>query len=218
MGKNFVLYVLVSIVIVLSGLDLYYTIEINRKAGIGRVPKHHQVNRMGRKRGTVGKSKSISRLFDKENMRQICQILSQYYPEWRELKEIDNPRVERMVRRKLFKSWHRVRLIIEAHKQDPDLAEKLVEDEKLERKIDDLAKQYRTTKSEKKREELKSQITHLLSQQFRTRQWIRERRLRNLEKEIERIERDLKKRDRLREKLIQRRLRQILGESAEIEW
>lgn len=161
--------------------------------------------------------RGMEEFFDGEYIKRLVEMVKESHPELVGIAKEDRF-IEEFVRKKILRQWSRMRLLVEVYKKDPEFARKLIEDSLLEYRIDLLVDRYNRATSAEDKERIKSQIKALLSDQFDVRQWIRQRRLDGLEKQIRELEEELKRRNESREKLIQKRLNELLSESEEVGW
>ena len=153
---------------------------------------------------------------DSPQMQAVFRLLSEYYPEWKEMfEQAKGKQGRRMLRRKLWKYWPKITKLAETYRTDPELTEKLIEDSYMRNQADKLAQEYHRTKEPDKKEQIKRELTELLSHQFEVRQWIRERKLSNLEKQIDQLRTELRQRLEKRDKLIQHQLKLRLEREAQ---
>ncbi len=169
-----------------------------------------------------GRFQSTNAEYNSPEIREVFQLLAEYYPEWQEMLEqaSQNGREgRRILRRKLWKYWPKITKLAETYKYDPELARKLVEDSYLRNQADKLAREYHRAKEPAEKERIKQELTEILSQQFEVRQWIRERKLSNLEKRISQLRKELQQRIEKRDELIQHQLKlRIAQEAQEQNW
>ncbi len=155
-------------------------------------------------------------------VRGVFELLAEYYPEWHEmLEQAKQPgrRNNRELRRKLWKYWPKIVKLVDTYKYDPELARKLIEDSYLRNRADALAREYHQSDDPAEKERIKRELTEILSRQFEVRQWIRERKLSNLEKRINQLRTELQQRLEKRDELIRHQLKlRIEQEVQEQSW
>ena len=93
---------------------------------------------------------------------------------------------------------------------DPEMYELVVADEKLERESHGLAQHYRRIPKEE-RTELRREVTRLAEKHFDVRQQRRMLELKRLQEELQRLRRALELRAEARQKLIDRRVSELVG-------
>jgi len=156
-----------------------------------------------------------------EREKQIRRVLAKYYPELDD--QLRSPGGKGPhgagLRRLLRDNWRHIFELVEADREDPELAERLVQDHRLSRELDRLSREYRRSPNEQK-EKIEGQMRKLLEEQFEKRQWIRHRRLERLAKQIEELRNDLTSREEHREELINQQLRRRIkpGEEGLPNW
>jgi hypothetical protein len=94
-------------------------------------------------------------------------------------------------------------------------------DEKEQKILDDvkeIVEQYRSSKDQNERAELKKKLTDATAQQFDIRQQNRELEVKRLEKELSRIRDSIQQRTQSREQIIKRRVAQLLHEQDDLEF
>ncbi len=82
----------------------------------------------------------------------------------------------------------------------------------------DLAEKYRNTEDKKEKEKIKEQLRTILSQQFDLKEEEKNARIKRLEEEIIRLKDELVKRKKNKKEIVNRRLKELLGESRYLEW
>ncbi|MFO0869784.1 MAG: hypothetical protein U0935_12700 [Pirellulales bacterium] len=100
---------------------------------------------------------------------------------------------------------------------DPEMYELEVQDRELERKTFELSSQYRTAPADQ-RTELKSQVQDAVKRHFEVRQKKRQLQLSRLEKELQRMREEMKRRDDAQEEIVGKRLSELLGERGELDF
>ncbi len=151
---------------------------------------------------------------DRDKMRDIYNILGQYYPEVKTWAEQRGPKARRWFRQTIWKRWPRVMALVEAHRKDPELAEKMVENDKLDKQADAMSREYQYASREQKKA-IRKKLFELLSRQFEVRQWIRQRRLEDLEKQLAKLRTELDQRLKKRNELIEYQLKRKLRKPSE---
>lgn len=163
-----------------------------------------------------------------EKLEEAKKVLQKYYPEMaeqlnnafrrrRRVGDTDPQAGARRARQLLNKLWPMMIELVEADRKNPDYARLLVDDHRLQQKIDKKARQYQNAEKDD-REELSDEIHELLAQQFEVRQKIRTWRLEELERQIKKLRKELEAREKNQEKLINRELKRRLGKNDDLNW
>lgn len=100
---------------------------------------------------------------------------------------------------------------------DPQMRELNVQDWKLERQTQELAAQARRQPPQA-REALRRQLAELVQQHFEVRQKRRELQLQRMTEELERLRMAIQRRNESRQAIIEQRLRDLLGESRDLDF
>ncbi|MCC6124446.1 MAG: hypothetical protein IT426_05770 [Pirellulales bacterium] len=98
-------------------------------------------------------------------------------------------------------------------RQDPDL----VKEAELDRQVQELAEAFRrhpadAPEAAKEREKIQKEIEKLVNEQFNLRQERREKELKLFEEQIKRLRETIEKRQKAREEIIERRMKELLGQ------
>lgn len=86
----------------------------------------------------------------------------------------------------------------------------MLEENELDRRSHELAGQYRRAPAAEK-EELKKQLAEVVANQFRARQERRMLELKRIEEEVKRLRESIERRNEARDKIIERRVVELLG-------
>ena len=105
----------------------------------------------------------------------------------------------------------------ELKKNDPELFELESQDQEFERKTFELVGQYRNAPAEQ-RPELKKQIQESVTKHFEVRQKKRQLQLTRMEKELQRMRDEIKRRGEAQEEIVGRRLAELLGERGDLDF
>lgn len=89
---------------------------------------------------------------------------------------------------------------------------------RLEAQVEDLALQYRESQDGEPREELRGQIETALSRLFDLREGQKREEMEHLEARLQHLRRVVEARQAGKDAIVERRLQQVLGEHAELEW
>lgn len=136
------------------------------------------------------------------------------YKDLVELKK-KHPKIYKRLIRNEFKRYKR---LMDLRKTKPELFEKIIKIGQLERKTRDLARQYKETDSAERKAELKAELKNLLLELFELRQERYKAELMELEKQIKELSSKIKKRSENKEKIVERRLQNLLTTEEELEW
>lgn len=117
---------------------------------------------------------------------------------------------------------HLLRLV-HLREQNPDMYEIRIHDINLARESEELADHLHELReedqpNENQVNEVRTRLRDLVIEHFEVRQHAREHELHQLEQRIDELRQQLEARSEAREKLIQRRLRDLLGEDDHVEW
>ena len=141
------------------------------------------------------------------------------YPEekYEKLLELKGSR-DMLYHRLLVKAYREMQYLEQLKERDPEQYEAMQEKEKLEIEAKELVDQYKKTENESEKEELKSQITELLSKIFDIRQQNREKEIERLEERLAEAKADNKKRLENKKEIVAERLNELLGEEKWMQW
>jgi len=114
-----------------------------------------------------------------------------------------------------LREWQHLRRL---KRNDPELAEKLKRERDMDREAIGLGEAYRNAETGEEKEEIRAALKQLLSELFDLRESHRKARVREVEKELEELRRVLKERRENKESIIQKRLEQLTGENAHLNW
>jgi hypothetical protein len=101
--------------------------------------------------------------------------------------------------------------ILNKYREDPEMAELLIQEHKVRMTLADLSRQYRETENPQKREKLILEIRELLERQFSLQQQRLEREIDNLRKRLEEQARRLEQRQQHKQKIIEAQVLQLKG-------
>jgi len=96
-------------------------------------------------------------------------------------------------------------------RNDPEMFRIMKEEGELDRRTRELGMQYRGA-PEPQREEIKKELTKMVNRHFEVRQQRRELELKRLDKEIQRLREAIERRMKARDELVNKRVRDLLGE------
>jgi hypothetical protein len=100
---------------------------------------------------------------------------------------------------------------------DPEMYRLLVEDNRLDREAQALARQVRAAKSDE-REKLRAELAVIVDKHFEVRQQRRELSLKRMEEELKRLREAIESRTKGREEIVQKRLTELIGDNKELEF
>jgi hypothetical protein len=144
------------------------------------------------------------------------------------LKELDPERLERMnhlrevdpqMYMKLFEETQRERMKLrELKEHDPQRYEQVIQERKMESEIEGLAMQCRKSQNNDEKEGLKKQIKSQLEKLFDLREAQRETEIKRLEEQLTKLKEKMKTRKANRDKIIERRQKELVGEDDDMGW
>lgn len=102
--------------------------------------------------------------------------------------------------------------LLDLQEQNQDLYRLLTREYQLERETEQLAAQYEAAESEEEREASLEELRGSLEEIFEMKQQNRQHEIERLEKELTKLRRRLEKRERYRDRIIEKRLRQLTEE------
>lgn len=101
---------------------------------------------------------------------------------------------------------------------DPALAKLTKEYKDISAKVVELVREHRAAEGDDEREQLKKQIIELTNLQFDLRQKSREAEVERLKKRLGEVEGSVRKRNELKEQIVEKRVADILNEPDELQW
>jgi hypothetical protein len=101
---------------------------------------------------------------------------------------------------------------------DPRVAELTQKYRDLDRQIVNLVQEGRKTKDTAEKAKLRQQVQELASRQFDLRQEVRELEVERLRKQLADVEQTIRRQKGLKEKILQRRVTDLLDETTELKW
>lgn len=99
---------------------------------------------------------------------------------------------------------------------DPEMDKLLEQDAKMEQQAQGLAKQFREAEDQPQQAEARAKLSELTKQHFDLRQKRRELELSRLEEQLERVRASIKRRNEVKDLIIQRRIARLLGEEDDL--
>lgn len=103
------------------------------------------------------------------------------------------------------------------HEPDEEMAELMRSDHELEQRSMQLAHRYRMSRDEA-RDDLKKELEEVVNKHFDVRQQRRELQIKRMEESLEKLRGTIKKRADAREEIVDKRLRELMGERSELEF
>ncbi len=119
---------------------------------------------------------------------------------------------------KLAKLWDDVRRLVKFKVEDPVRYNKLKKQLKLERDCRSLAHEYRKSKDETRKSQIKADLKSYLTELFNLRETQRAEKVTELEQELARLKEMLAFREKNKDKIIEKRLREMLAEDELLQW
>lgn len=228
-----ILAVVIAAVILLTALpgraedsrDEGYRRGRHHKKGSDQEMKRHY--KMGSRRG-MGQHDGPGKGMMRQRFADYLEWLEENYPEKAEelkkLKEDDR----QLYRKKIAYGMRKHRRIMEAEKENPELAKVLKESMELNQQRNKLAREIRSTEDEKEKEKLTKQLEDLLSEKFDLVLKRKELELEQLQKRLEQLKTQLKKNQeniekwkdsKFKEQKIKERLERLTtGKKEEFRW
>ncbi len=120
--------------------------------------------------------------------------------------------------RRLEKCLVRKKYMERLRKTDPKLYRKALRAMELERESFDLAEKYQNTVNEREKKKIREQLRTILSEQFDLKEKEKSARIKKLEEEITRLKDELVKREKNKKTIVEKRLKDLLGESKYLNW
>ncbi|MEW6027428.1 MAG: hypothetical protein AB1599_09070 [Planctomycetota bacterium] len=144
------------------------------------------------------------------------------------LKELDPERLEKMKRLremdppayiKLFEDTQRELMKLQEMKErDPQRYEQIIQERRMEMEIKGLAMQCRKSQDAEEKDGLKKQIKTKLEKLFDLRETQRETEIKRLEEQLTKLKEKMKTRKANRDKIIERRQKELAGEEDDMGW
>jgi len=166
-----------------------------------------------RHRGEEPEEEGEERELHHKRIREALKILREFDPEFIErLEEVESEELrERMLREAVM----RARELMELKEHDPHMFELLLVERKLKRRIEEVTHRYHSTDNEGHREELKRELAGLLEKLFDVKIRQQAHQIERLAKELEHLRKIHQKHKENRKRIIERRLKELLGEERE---
>lgn len=156
-----------------------------------------------------------------KDLDQAIEILARIHPEM--VKDLQRRRETdaRGVARAIQRRFPRIRSLLEMQRYDPAMFELRIEDLSLGRASRSVARKLHAVlkgKGQDEAEPLRDEVVEIVTRHFEVRQQIREHELTRLERRIGELREQLAVRAESRQELIDQRLGELAGESAEPQW
>lgn len=152
------------------------------------------------------------------NEEEVIAFLKEFHPELaKELNKLreKNPEMyEERLRHHYFEMMHLRGL----KKNNPQMYERIIHQQRLERELRELAEKYHQSKDEKERESIKKQIRSILEKIFGLMEQNASEDIKRMEKEVNKLKEKLARKQAERDKLIEDRLKEIIGEKEGWDW
>jgi hypothetical protein len=149
---------------------------------------------------------------------ELIEFLEKFDPErleWmKHLKEMEPDtyfRVLEETKREMMK-------LKELRERDPERFEQIMIERRMETEIKELSSQYRKSQDSEEKEGLKKQIKAKLEKLFDLREKQREAEIKRIEQELTKLKEKMKIRKANRDKIIERRQKELLGEEDDLGW
>ncbi|MDI6732647.1 MAG: hypothetical protein QME16_01775 [Planctomycetota bacterium] len=108
--------------------------------------------------------------------------------------------------------------LLELRKRDPERYEQVLKERTMEKEAKELAIRYRESGDKEEREKVKKEIRKQLEGLFDKREAQRETEIKRLEDELAKLKEKMKVRKANRDKIIERRQKELLGEEDDLGW
>lgn len=136
------------------------------------------------------------------------------YSEIQEMKS-NNPEIYKRI---VFEGVRHYSFLKMMQKKDPESYQRLLKEMKLDGKLRRLSKEYRDSKDEAKKKELKAQMKPVVEQLFDIRTQNREREVKEISKKVKQLQEMIQKRKTNKNTIIERKLQEVTGEMQGMEW
>jgi len=153
-------------------------------------------------------------MLDEETEKLLKELDPERLERLNHLREVDPPAYMR-----LLEETQRERIKLrELKERDPQRYEQVIQERKMETEIKGLAGQYRKSQDNSEKEELKKQIKTKMEKLFDLREAQREIEIKRLEEQLTKLREKMKVRKANRDKIIERRQRELIGEDDDMGW
>lgn len=118
----------------------------------------------------------------------------------------------------LSRAFREMRYLEGLKEKDPERYERVSREKKLEREAWNLSRKYRQTEDDNEKVRLREELKSLLDQVFDYRQMNRQEEIEKLEKRLAELKENNQRRLANKNEIVQRRLKQLLGDEKGMEW
>jgi hypothetical protein len=123
-----------------------------------------------------------------------------------------------MYQRELQRAFREKRRMKSLKILDPERYKKLIRRRELTKESFELAKKYREAESEREKGAIKKQMKSTMSELFEIREEEKTKRIEELEKELAKLKKTIKKRKQNKNKIIEKRMKQLIEKEEDLEW
>lgn len=152
------------------------------------------------------------------NPEKVFRFVKSFNPGWAE--ELDHLQKEnpREFREALLHAAREMQELNELKKHDPKRFKAMRQRNQLEYKSHKLAEKYRHSDNQKDKERIKKELRKILPRIFDIQKKERMQDVQRMEKELRQLKEKMARRKKIRQQLIEERLKQLTGEKEEWEW
>lgn len=119
---------------------------------------------------------------------------------------------------KLVRTWEDVKRLNRFKNEDPKRYQQFKRQLHLDRECKNLARQYKKLKNNSKKAAIRTQLKNRLSEFFELREAEKTDKIKELEHELEKLKEMVKFRDKNKDKIIEKRLNEMLDGKKQLEW
>ncbi len=149
--------------------------------------------------------------FSPEQEAEILEYIKQAYPfKYEDVKRMKKS-LPNVYRKTLAKAWREMKFALRVQDEDPARYENLKKERQLEIRSHELADQYKVASTDEEKAAIQEELENVLDEAFQIRQLNREGEIKNLQKKIEQLKNDNEARMRQKDKIIEKRLNELLG-------
>lgn len=155
-------------------------------------------------------------MFDQEQVDLAIEVLDQVRPEtakWARDMAKEHPDE---IGRELARRFPRIAMFLEMRERHPEMFELRLEDMRLNRESAELAETFKRARNQNDTEnarQIKADLVVVVTEHFEIRQHIRELELAALERRIERLRDELAEREKMSQRIIDSRLRELIDDA-----
>ncbi|MCX7703493.1 MAG: hypothetical protein N2234_05275 [Planctomycetota bacterium] len=146
-----------------------------------------------------------------EEIEKALELLEKIDPEF--VKRLKGTEDKELRRRMTMEAVFRARELMELKERDPHMFELMVAEMKLKRRIEEVVHQYHKTDNPDKRDALREELKELLEKLFDIKIQMQAHQIERLMKELEELKAMHKKHMENRDRIIEKRLKELLGEN-----